>query len=149
MPARRTRRTVCIEHPDGEPLTRADIQFDLLSHIFADDTKAFSDPHNGPSKLSFRDLYVNAILHSPKTKSVLKEKLALPTFATDFAMLALLTNVGRIAATMSCMSAETCFLHLALTYEPKFLQTCEPLNGLITPYQPCSARMGTSSTPPE
>ncbi|KAJ6604387.1 hypothetical protein DFH09DRAFT_1300619 [Mycena vulgaris] len=100
MPARRARRSVAIDHSDGEPITRADIQFDFLSHIFADDTLAFSDPDSS-TKLSFRDHYVNAILRSPKAKSVLKEKLALPTFATDFAMLALLTNVGRIATTMS------------------------------------------------
>ncbi|KAJ7102190.1 hypothetical protein B0H15DRAFT_943151 [Mycena belliarum] len=94
-------RHVAIDHSDGEPLTRADLQYDLLHHIFADDTKAFSDPQTGPTKLSFRDLFVNAILRSPKAKAVLKEKLALPAFATDFAMLALLTNVGRIATTMS------------------------------------------------
>ncbi|KAJ6627196.1 hypothetical protein B0H10DRAFT_2210592 [Mycena sp. CBHHK59/15] len=100
MPARRPRRVVAIDHGDGEPFTRADIQFDLLSCIFSDETKAFTDPRNG-AKLSFRDLYVNAILRSPKVKAVLKEKLSVPTFATDFAMLALLTNVGRIAMTMS------------------------------------------------
>ncbi|KAJ7655081.1 hypothetical protein DFH06DRAFT_1413520, partial [Mycena polygramma] len=94
-------RSACIEHADGEPLNRADIQFDLLSHIFADENQVFSDPQSGHAKLSFRDLYVNSILRSPKAKSVLKDKLALPTFATDFAMLALLTNVGRIAPTMS------------------------------------------------
>ncbi|KAJ7130095.1 hypothetical protein C8R43DRAFT_957280 [Mycena crocata] len=98
---RRSRRAVAIQHSDGEAFSRADIQFDLLSHIFADETLAFTDPQGGSTKLSFRDLYVNAILRSPKAKSVLKEKLALPTFATDFAMLALLTNVGRIATTMS------------------------------------------------
>jgi Ino eighty subunit 1 len=109
MPARR--RSAAISHRDGEPITRADIQYDLLSYIFADQTKVFSDPESGSTKLSFCDLYLNAILRSPKAKSVLKEKLALPTFATDFAMLALLTNVGRIATTMSCMSAETCSIH--------------------------------------
>ncbi|KAJ7706456.1 hypothetical protein B0H17DRAFT_1037304 [Mycena rosella] len=102
MPARRARRSVAIDHSDGEPITRSDIQFSFLSHVFADETKAFSDPEAGPTKLSFRDLYINAILRSPKAKSVLKEKLAaLPTFATDFAMLSLCTNVGRVAATMS------------------------------------------------
>ncbi|KAJ6509270.1 hypothetical protein C8R47DRAFT_1208464 [Mycena vitilis] len=95
------RRSACIEHADGEPLNRADIQFDLLSHIFADENQVFSDPQSGHAKLSFRDLYVNYILRSQKAKSVLKDKLASPTFATDFAMLALLTNVGRIAPTMS------------------------------------------------
>ncbi|KAJ7293315.1 hypothetical protein C8J57DRAFT_22543 [Mycena rebaudengoi] len=100
MPARRPRKSVAIEHSDGEAILRADIQFDFLSHIFADHTKAFTDPQSN-AKLSFRDSYVNALLRSPKTKLVLKEKLADATFATDFAMLALLTNVGRISTTMS------------------------------------------------
>ncbi|KAJ7225776.1 hypothetical protein GGX14DRAFT_422304 [Mycena pura] len=99
--ARRTKRSVAIEHTDGQPITRADVQYDVLSHIFADETKAFTDPTSQATKLSFRDLYVNYILRSPKAKSVLKDKLSTPTFATDFAMLALLVNVGRIAATMS------------------------------------------------
>ncbi|KAJ7169616.1 hypothetical protein C8R46DRAFT_203474 [Mycena filopes] len=95
------RRTIAIERNDTEPLFRDELQFDFLSQIFANDSQVFSNNIPGGSKLSFRDLYVQAILQSPKTKPVLKEKLALPTFATDFAMLALLTNVGRIAPTMS------------------------------------------------
>ncbi|KAJ7462639.1 hypothetical protein B0H11DRAFT_89229 [Mycena galericulata] len=91
-----------IAHGDGEVLNRTDIQFDLLSHIFSDETKAFSDPQNTSTKLSFRDLYVNAILRSPKGQAILKEKLSsTSSFATAFGMLALLTNVGRIATTMS------------------------------------------------
>ncbi|KAJ7783493.1 hypothetical protein DFH07DRAFT_1054735 [Mycena maculata] len=98
--ARKTR--IALYHADGEPLTRADIQFDFLNAIFADETKAFSDPGSRSTKLCFRDLYVNAILRSPKAKSVLKEKLELSTgYSRDFAMLALLTNVGRISTTMS------------------------------------------------
>ncbi|KAF7339691.1 Ino eighty subunit 1 [Mycena sanguinolenta] len=101
MPRRAPRSSVAIERADGEPITRAELQFALLTHIFADETKVFSDPAGAPEKLSFRDLYVNSILRSSKAKSVLKEKLAFPTFATDFAILALCTNVGRIAPTMS------------------------------------------------
>ncbi|KAJ6519563.1 hypothetical protein C8R45DRAFT_26308 [Mycena sanguinolenta] len=101
MPRRAPRSAVAIEHADGEPITRAELQFALLTHIFADETKVFSDPAGSPDKLSFRDLYVNSILRSSKAKSVLKEKLAFPAFATDFAILALCTNVGRIAPTMS------------------------------------------------
>ncbi|KAF8213345.1 hypothetical protein K438DRAFT_1803820 [Mycena galopus ATCC 62051] len=128
--------SVAIEHADGEPLTRADIQFELLSHIFADETKVFSDP-SGTDKLSFRDLYVNAILRSTKAKSVLKEKLlALSTFATDFAMLALLTNVGRIAATMSFFAE----MRTAQRTIKAILKTCilegdSTKNGLATPAQ--------------
>ncbi|KAJ6574840.1 hypothetical protein B0H19DRAFT_1125974 [Mycena capillaripes] len=165
MPARRTRRT-CIERADGEPLNRADIQFDLLSHIFADETKAFSDPQTSSDKLSFRDLYVNAILRSPKAKSVLKEKLALSTFATDFAMLALLTNVGRIAATMSFFAE---MRTAQRTYHPvpslqrtngnlldaprikSILKTSvlegETKNGLVTPAQ-VLARIKAGQVPP-
>lgn len=101
--------TFAIKHADGEPLTRLDLQFDLLHHIFYDEHQVFTDPNTTldgrppGSKVTFRDLYVNYIVHSPKATKVLKEKMAdLPDFATDFAMLALLTNVGRINTTMSC-----------------------------------------------
>ncbi|KAK7064446.1 Ino eighty subunit 1 [Favolaschia claudopus] len=103
--ARQRKPSVAIDCADGEVITRADIQFEFLSHIFKDETKAFSDPTSGPDgeKLSFRDLYVKGILASAKAKSVLKEtnKLARPEFPTDFGKLCLLTNAGRIASTMS------------------------------------------------
>ncbi|KAJ7275305.1 hypothetical protein B0H12DRAFT_1227811 [Mycena haematopus] len=159
--------SVAIEHADGEPITRSELQFALLTHIFADETKVFSDPASGPDKLSFRDLYVNAILRSSKAKSVLKEKLALPTFATDFAMLALLTNVGRIAATMSFFAE---MRTAQRTYHPipslqrtngnlldaprikAILKTCilegdSTKNGLATPAQ-VLARINAGQIPP-
>ncbi|KAF9270422.1 hypothetical protein L218DRAFT_1071858 [Marasmius fiardii PR-910] len=93
---------------DGEPLTRADIQFSLLSNIFNDSVEVFTDPNTTldgrppKTKVTFRDLYVNAIAHSPKTPKALKDKMvADPTFATDYAMICLLANVGRINTTMS------------------------------------------------
>ncbi|KAL0575039.1 hypothetical protein V5O48_006940 [Marasmius crinis-equi] len=93
---------------DGEPLFRADIQFALLNCIFTDTLQVFTDPYQTldgrppRSKVTFRDLYVNAIIHSPKTPKALKDKMAADlAFATDYAMICLLANVGRINTTMS------------------------------------------------
>jgi hypothetical protein len=137
-------RTKSKQHADLEPLTRSDLQFDLLSHIFADETKVFSDPASGPDKLSFRDVFINAILRSPKAKSVLKEKLALSAFATDFCKLALLVNVNRLPATMSCMSTQRLVFHGNNTSMfVQFLRKCGPRRGHTIRYLLCSVRMGT------
>lgn len=106
------RKVVPIKHPDGQPLSRVDIQFDFLNSIFADSHAVFSNPYASFSKssgndlggkITFRELYVNSILHSPKATKVLKDKMSeSPLFAVDFAMLALLVNVGRVNTTMSC-----------------------------------------------
>ena len=105
------KKAFAIKRADGEPLTRADIQYGVLSHIFSDDHAVFTDPNPtirdepAGTKVCFRDLYVNAIIRSPKATKVLKEKMSeVPEFATDFAMLSLLANVGRINTTMSCQS---------------------------------------------
>ncbi|KAK2461760.1 hypothetical protein APHAL10511_006223 [Amanita phalloides] len=96
------RRVVPIKRADGEPLTRADIQYDLLSTIFSDTTDAFTNPRKNSRSTCFRDLYVDAIVNSSKATKALKDKMAnSPKFATSFAMLSLLVNVGRINTTMS------------------------------------------------
>ncbi|KAF9015361.1 hypothetical protein BDQ17DRAFT_1418437 [Cyathus striatus] len=101
------RRTPAIKRADGEPLTRADIQYDILHHIFTDTHRVFTDPYPLPgearkSKLSFRDLYIKSIANSPKSTKALRDKMSdSPSFAEDFAMLGLLVNVGRINTTMS------------------------------------------------
>ncbi|CAA7266626.1 unnamed protein product [Cyclocybe aegerita] len=101
------RRVVAIKHSDGEPLTRADIQYDFLNAVFSDTHEVFSNPYlpvtaEQGKKISFRDLYIKAILNSPKATKALKDKMAEPsTFALDFAMLSLLVNVGRVNTTMS------------------------------------------------
>ncbi|KAJ3501479.1 hypothetical protein NLJ89_g9319 [Agrocybe chaxingu] len=101
------RRVVAIKHSDGEPLTRADIQYDFLNAVFSDRHEVFSNPYLPATavqrkKISFRDLYIKAILNSPKATKALKDKMADPsTFALDFAMLSLLVNVGRVNTTMS------------------------------------------------
>lgn len=55
------------------------------------------------SKVTFRDLYVNTLFHSPRASQASRDKLSKsPTVADEFAKISLLTNVGRINTTMSC-----------------------------------------------
>ncbi|KAG6861207.1 hypothetical protein C0995_002556 [Termitomyces sp. Mi166 len=99
------KRTTALKRADGEPLTRFDIQYDVLHHIFHDVQAVFTDPYpSGDSapKVTFRNLYIKTILHSPKATKALKDRMTeSETFAEDFAMLALLVNVGRVNTTMS------------------------------------------------
>jgi Ino eighty subunit 1 len=120
-PATPTRRVVPIKRADGEPLTRADLQFDFLNAVFSDSNAVFTNPYapppkqddggggggggegENPAKITFAELYTNAIVHSSKATKVLKETMReSPAFAVDFSMLALLVNVGRVNTTMSC-----------------------------------------------
>lgn len=106
------KRTIALKRVDGEPLTRVDIQYDVLHTIFHDTHAVFTDPYPSDdataTKLSFHDLYLKTILHSPKATKALKDKMTdSPAFAEDFAMLALLVNVGRVNTTMSCKSRPT------------------------------------------
>ncbi|KIK71233.1 hypothetical protein GYMLUDRAFT_254483 [Collybiopsis luxurians FD-317 M1] len=98
-----------LKKSDNNPLTRVDLQYDLLDSIFSDKNQVFTDPFPSQidsqpprSRVTFRNLYVNAIMNSSKASKLLKDKmLDTPEFATHFAMLSLLTNVGRINTTMS------------------------------------------------
>ncbi|KAI0321098.1 hypothetical protein OF83DRAFT_1202421 [Amylostereum chailletii] len=100
------RKHFAIKHSEAEPLTRRDIQFDLLHHIFANSEQVFTDP-NAPStalspRASFRDVYVHALMQSSRTARAQRDKMHdLPDFATDFAKISLLTNVGRVNTTMT------------------------------------------------
>ncbi|CAL1696135.1 unnamed protein product [Somion occarium] len=97
------RKTLPIKRADAEPLTRADLQYDLLYFIFADSNRVFVDAMAPNSPLvNFCDLYVNALFNSTKCSKVLKDKMVeTPDFAIEFAKIALLTNVGRINTTMA------------------------------------------------
>ncbi|KAG6897329.1 hypothetical protein C0992_002387 [Termitomyces sp. T32_za158] len=87
------KRTTAIKRADGDPLTRFDIQYDVLHHIFHDVQAVFTDPYDSAAKVTFRDLYIRTILHSQKATKTLKDKMTeSATFAEDFAMLALLVN---------------------------------------------------------
>ena len=103
------KKIIALKYSDGHPLTRQDLQYDLLHHIFSDPRKVFTDPYpTNPSqvplpKLSFKDLYLNTILHSPKCSRGPRDKaLENQDFGTEFAKMSLLTNVGRINTTMAC-----------------------------------------------
>lgn len=100
---------LAIKRADGEPLTRGDLQYDLLQGIFEDQHAVFTDPfptlggEPAGSKVTFRDLYVNAIANSRKISKLLRDRIVnTPEFGTDFAMVSLLANVGRINTTMAC-----------------------------------------------
>ncbi|GJJ09633.1 hypothetical protein Clacol_003857 [Clathrus columnatus] len=110
QPSSTSRRTLPIKRADAEPLSREDIQYDLLQVIFNDKHAVFTSPtfsitnsRNGvPKKLTFCELYTLTIIASPRCSKVLKEKMAeMPDFAVSFAKISLLANVGRINTTMA------------------------------------------------
>jgi Ino eighty subunit 1 len=103
-----SRKALPIKRNDAEPLTREDVQYDLLHHIFSDASAVFTSPikttpGEQPAKVHFCDLYVNALYKSSKCSKVLKDKMVeTPMFAVELAKISLLTNVGRINTTMAC-----------------------------------------------
>ncbi|KAF8222598.1 hypothetical protein L208DRAFT_1413137 [Tricholoma matsutake] len=98
-----SRKALPIKRDDAEPLTREDVQFDLLNHIFSDAKAVFTSPMPGKSaKVTFSELYVSALYNSSKCSKVLKDKMVdTPAFAVELAKFSLLTNVGRINTTMA------------------------------------------------
>lgn len=103
------KKNLAVKRQDGEPLNRVDLQYDLLSSIFADKHAVFTDPcttiRGDPAgtKVTFRDLYVNALIHSPRCSKASRDKIReSPEFGNEFAMISLLSNVGRINTTMAC-----------------------------------------------
>ncbi|KAI1797721.1 hypothetical protein LXA43DRAFT_981710 [Ganoderma leucocontextum] len=102
------KKNLAVKRQDGEPLTRVDLQYDMLHAIFADRHAAFTDPHTtirgdpAGTRVTFRDLYVNALIHSPKCSKASRDKIReSPEFGNEFAMISLLSNVGRINTTMA------------------------------------------------
>jgi Ino eighty subunit 1 len=92
------------------------LQYDFLYHIFAAPERVFTDPtlppkedgggDGGAGAVTFRDLYVHALMNSPRCSKALREKMQeTPEFATDFAKMSLLANVGRVNTTMTCLSS--------------------------------------------
>ena len=114
-----SRKALPIKRNDAEPLTREDVQFDLLDCIFHNSNVVFTNPVPGGNqpKMTFGDLYISALYNSSKCSKVLKEKmLETPLFSIEFAKISLLTNVGRINTTMAC---KICVwsMSIRLTYE--------------------------------
>lgn len=101
-----SRKTLAIKRGDSEILTRNDVQYAFLYHVFNDKTLGFTDetPGKPPTKVNFCDLYVHALYNSAKCSKVMRDKmLETPAFAVEFAKISLLTNVGRINTTMACV----------------------------------------------
>lgn len=113
-----SRKALPIKRNDAEPLTREDVQYDLLYHIFSDARTVFTSPirttpGEPPAKVHFCDLYVNALYKSSKCSKVLKDKMVeTPMFAVELAKISLLTNVGRINTTMACSCPSSLWLLL-------------------------------------
>lgn len=113
-----------IKKKDGEPLWRRDIQYEFLKEVFLNDQKVFTNPYsketaasdndsdneseggsgraNINGKLSFSDLYIATMAHSPKTSKVLRDRLLTDkAMAVPVAMVSLLVNVGRMNTTIN------------------------------------------------
>jgi hypothetical protein len=107
-----THSAATLRKNDAEPLTREDVQYDLLNYLFADNSDVFTDPspiykQEHPveplPRLTFRSLYINSLLWSGKLSGVVKDAMiGNRDFALEFAKIALLVNVGRINTTMAC-----------------------------------------------
>ncbi|KAI8995474.1 hypothetical protein BD414DRAFT_479660 [Trametes punicea] len=102
------RKALAVKRADGEPLTRVDLQYDMLCHIFSDKHAVFTDPFTtirgdpAGTRVTFRDLYVNALIHSPRCSKASRDKIReSPEFGNEFGMISLLSNVGRINTTMA------------------------------------------------
>jgi Ino eighty subunit 1 len=122
----------CVKRNDGDPITRSDLQYDLLHHIFSDEHAVFTDPNPtlrgdpAGTKTTFHDLYVNTLVRSPRASKVLREKmLDTPKFGTDFAKLALLANVGRINTTMACEYHDIALRVMHVMTDPLTLQSSQ------------------------
>lgn len=88
---------------DGEPLWRADIQYDFLAYIFHDTQKVFHNSYEKSDvKYTFADIYIDAMARSSKTSKILCEKLLGDRKAgLNMAMVCLLVNVGRMNTTLN------------------------------------------------
>ncbi|KAL9716053.1 hypothetical protein Ac2012v2_000497 [Leucoagaricus gongylophorus] len=102
-----SRRVIAVKRAQDEPLTRRDLQYDFLRNIFSDSNAVFTNPwpNSGgvpEARLTFQKLYIRTMLNSGKATKNFRERIKeSEKFAEDFAMLALLVNVGRINTTMS------------------------------------------------
>jgi Ino eighty subunit 1 len=98
-----SRKALPIKKDDAQPLSRDDVQYDLLDFIFSDGHRVFTSPNRGKTKVNFRELYVDALYNSNKCSKVLRDKMIdTPAFSIELAKISLLTNVGRINTTMAC-----------------------------------------------
>lgn len=103
-----------LKKEDGEPLWRADIQYDFLRGVFDNKEAVFTNSWepNKP-KQNFADLYIDTMSRSSKTSKVLRDKLLSDREAAkNMAMVCLLVNIGRMNTTLNCTFFITCLLSL-------------------------------------
>lgn len=92
-----------LKKKDGEPLWRKDIQYDLLSLLFNNDSAVFTDYSNPTgSKKTFSEIYIESMARSSKCSKVLREKLlGDKKFGINIAMVCILVNIGRMNTTLN------------------------------------------------
>ena len=97
-----------IRKPDGTPLMREDIQYDMMAAVFANTQAVFTDPTRegipaSPNKLTWSQLYIKEVVNSPRCAKSHREAMSRnPDYARDYAMMCLLVNVGRCNTTLAC-----------------------------------------------
>lgn len=93
-----------LKKEDGEPLWRADIQYDFLKAVFDNEQAVFTNSYE-PERLgrqNFADLYIDTMSRSSKTSKVLRDKLLSDREAAKgMAMVCLLVNMGRMNTTLN------------------------------------------------
>lgn len=91
-----------LKKKDGEPLWRADIQYDFLRYVFENEERVFTNPYSKQYGSTFADIYIDTMARSSKTSKVLREKLLSDRKAsTNMAMVCLLVNIGRMNTTLN------------------------------------------------
>jgi Ino eighty subunit 1 len=97
-----------LKKDDGEPLWRADIQYDFLKCIFDDEKKVFTNSYEPEApQQTFANLYIDAMARSSKTSKILRDKLLSEHEpAKNMAMVCLLVNLGRMNTTLNCKYLE-------------------------------------------
>ncbi|ODV90192.1 hypothetical protein CANCADRAFT_56764 [Tortispora caseinolytica NRRL Y-17796] len=95
-----------LKKDDGQPLWRRDLQYDFLQCLFADQTKAFTLFPQGTGLVTFRELYMEALLDSPRISNILKTKLRKDEdMATSMLYMCVLVNIGRMNTTFNFFPA--------------------------------------------
>ena len=93
-----------IKKPDGVPLFRRDIQYDLLECLFTDPREVFTSSfYPNKASLTFSQLYIEALIQSKNSSKVIQSKFKYdPEVAKNNAFVCVLVNVGKMNTTLTC-----------------------------------------------
>ena len=94
-----------IKLPDGQPIYRKIICYDFLNELFSNDVKVFTNPFNVfGEKLTFFELYVNALLNSNKATKSLKDKLLSDKgYASDVCKVLVVLSFDNLSVVFICI----------------------------------------------